>query len=270
MADTRLPQRLVIDIRENGGGNGMWNRAVIQQILRRPDLDRGDRLFVIIGRGTFSAAQQLANQFDWWTQAMFVGEPTGQKVSQYGDADQLVLPNSKISVFISTRFHQGPNPIDRRDFIPPDVYAPLTSEDYRLGVDPAFEAISAGNVGETVMGRITGALGAGQLQEAERILINAKLDPANRYRDFESNINDIGYDLLAAGMTDAAVGVFLINTRVYPTSPNTFDSLGEALVQAGLHEEALEAYTRALEIDPTLVSAAEAVRRLRGGQEQEH
>jgi hypothetical protein len=258
--DNREPRRLVIDIRENSGGNGMLNRHVIQQILRRPQVDRSDRLFVIIGRRTFSAGQQLANQLDWWTQATFVGEPTGQQVSQFGDAVQVQLDHSRITVNISTRFHQGPNPLDNRSFIPPDIYAPLTSDDYRDGVDPAMDAVLSFGDREPVMARIIGALQAGQFDQVERLLANANMDPAYRYRNFELDVNSIGYDLLADGRLDAAIAVFEINSRVYPASANTFDSLGEALLQAGRREEAVEAYRRALEIDPTFPSAQRALK----------
>ena len=261
-ADRRNPRRFVIDIRENSGGNGMLNRNVIQQIVRRPDLDRPDRLFVIIGRRTFSAGQQLANQLDWWTQATFAGEPTGQRVSQYGDAVRLELANSGISVFISSRFHQAPNPLDTRDFVPPDVYAPVISDDYRKGADAAFSAVLTNDEREPVMSRVVGALQAGQFEAAERHLGNANLDPANRYRDFEADVNAIGYDLLGRGQVDAAIAVFEINTRVYPGSANAFDSLGEALVAAGRHEEAIVAYREAINIDPGLPSSLRALRKL--------
>ncbi|HEX9659329.1 MAG TPA: tetratricopeptide repeat protein, partial [Rhodothermales bacterium] len=261
-ADRRNPRRFVIDIRENSGGNGMLNRNVIQQIVRRPDLDRPDRLFVIIGRRTFSAGQQLANQIDWWTQATFAGEPTGQRVSQYGDAVRLELANSGISVFISSRFHQAPNSLDTRDFVPPDVYAPVISDDYRKGADAAFSAVLTNDEREPVMSRVVGALQAGQFEAAERHLGNANLDPANRYRDFEADVNAIGYDLLGRGQVDAAIAVFEINTRVYPGSANAFDSLGEALVAAGRHEEAIVAYREAINIDPGLPSSLRALRKL--------
>src|SRR5512143_1832200 len=77
LADSVAPARHVIAIRENTGGNGTLNRYPVQQLLRRPALDRPDRLFVIVGRRTFSAGQQFANLLEAWTQATFVGEPTG-------------------------------------------------------------------------------------------------------------------------------------------------------------------------------------------------
>ncbi|MGA7304680.1 MAG: hypothetical protein WBW88_07380, partial [Rhodothermales bacterium] len=244
--DRRHPEYFVIDIRENSEGNRMLNRNVIQQIMRRPEIDRSDRFFVIIGRRTFSAAQQFASQLDWWTQATFVGEPTGQRVSQYGDSKPVVLDNSGISVNISTLFHQAPDALDNRDFIPPDIYAPLKSGDYRNGTDPALDAVFTARDREPVMARVLGALQAGQVDRAQRLLANSKMDPANRYRSFESDMNAVGYDLMAHGRIDAAVSIFRINTQVYPGSANAFDSLGEALEKAGRREEAIAAYRKAL------------------------
>jgi hypothetical protein len=96
--------RVVLDIRSNGGGNNFLNRFVVKEIIRRPALDQPDRLLVLIGRGVFSAAQNLVNELDCYTNATFVGEPTGNAPNQYGDARRLELPRSKIRVFISSLY----------------------------------------------------------------------------------------------------------------------------------------------------------------------
>ena len=56
-------------------------------------------LFVIIGRRTFSAGQQFTNLLEAWTQATLVGEPTGQRPSQYGDHRRLPLAGVGFSLF---------------------------------------------------------------------------------------------------------------------------------------------------------------------------
>src|SRR5215471_14835618 len=127
--DSLTPSRLVIDLRENTGGNGTLNRYPVQQILRRPALDRPDRLYVVIGRRTFSAGQQFTNLLEAWTRATLVGEPTGQRPNQYGDHRPLELPSSHVVVQISSIFHQAPNEFDTRTFVPPAIYTPLTSDE---------------------------------------------------------------------------------------------------------------------------------------------
>lgn len=262
VADGREVNRFVIDLRHNGGGNGFFNRYVVQQLLRRPEIDQPDVLHVIIDRGTFSAAQQLTNDLEWWTQATFVGEPTGQKPSQFGDHRPLVLPRSGITVNISTVFHQGPNSQDRRDFIPPDIYTPLTSSDYRNGNDPALEAILSPPPSTAALASIQAAIENGDIDAAERILESAREDVANRFQNFEPQLNSLGYRLLREQQANAAIAVFQLNTRAYPESANTFDSLGEALATVGRRDDAIAAYRRALEIDPDYPPSVTGLHRL--------
>ena len=262
LADSVTPARLVVDIRENGGGNGALNRYPIQQLLRRPALDRPDRLFVIIGRRTFSAAQQFANLLEAWTQATFVGEPTGQRPSQYGDHRPLALPASGMTVQISTVFHQAPNEFDQRLFVAPRLYTPLDSRSYRSGSDPALAAILSPDTTAPVMDVMTRALAAGDTAAAERALAAARERIVNRFRSFEREVNDLGYRLAANGQPEHAIQVFRINARAYPGSANTHDSLGEALLNSGYRDAAIAAYRRALEAEPGFPPSVQALQRL--------
>jgi Tetratricopeptide repeat len=262
--DHNQAERLVIDVRENTGGNGFLNRHVVQQILRRPRIDRPDALVVIIGRRTFSAAQQLVNDLDWWTQATFVGEPTGQRPSQFGDHEPLVLPHSGITVQISTVFHQGPDPFDRRAFVAPAVYTPLTSADYDAGRDPAWEAIATLDARESPDRGIEAAVARGDTTLARRLLDSAVTDVANRFRPLEQEVNALGYRLLNAHQSDRAIAVFRLNAAQFPASANVWDSLGEALELVGRRDEAMAAYRKALARDPAYPSSLRALERLGG------
>jgi hypothetical protein len=262
LADSVKPARLVIDLRENTGGNGTLNRYPVQQLLRRPALDRPDRLFVIVGRRTFSAGQQFANLLEAWTQATFVGEPTGQRPSQYGDHRPLVLPASGMTVQISSIFHQAPNEFDTRSFVPPRLYTPLDSKSYRAGVDPALVAILSPDTTSDVIALMTRALATGDTTAAERALAAARDKTVNRFRSFERDVNALGYQLVASGQPEHAIQAFRINTRAYPRSANTFDSLGETLLGAGYRDAAIATYRRALEVEPGFPPSARALQRL--------
>ncbi len=241
LIDSAAPRRVVIDLRENLGGNGFLNRYPIQQILGRPALNRSDRLFVVIGRRTFSAGQQFTNLLEWWTQATLVGEPSGQRPSQYGD-------------------HR--HEFDTRSFVPPAIYAPLTSTEYRTGIDPAWSAILAPDTAPAIAESVERLIASGDTAGAERVLRGAQDAVVNRFRPLEGDINALGYRLLGEGKTGPAVDVLRLNTRVYARSANAFDSLGEALLAAGKREDAITAYRHAVQIDPGFRSSIEALRRL--------
>jgi hypothetical protein len=134
--------RLVLDLRGNGGGNGYLNQALVHAVLRRPALDRTGRLFVIIDRGTFSAAAQLAADLERETHAVFVGEPTGAAPDSPGDPARIRLPASGIEVRISTVLWNGSDPRDPREFIAPDLPASPTFADWLAHRDPALDAIA--------------------------------------------------------------------------------------------------------------------------------
>ena len=80
----------------------------------------------------------------------------------------------------------------------------------------------------------------------------------------ESSVNDLGYTLLRQGNADAASKVFTVNARVFYESANAWDSLGEAQAARGAKDEAVSAYERALELDPSSTTARAALARLRG------
>jgi hypothetical protein len=62
--DANRTTRLVIDMRQNGGGDFFEGRKhLIAPLKKRPDINQKGRLFVVIGRQTFSAA--MANAIDF-------------------------------------------------------------------------------------------------------------------------------------------------------------------------------------------------------------
>lgn len=93
--------RLVLDVRLNGGGNNYKNKPIVTGIIGCKKINQPGKLFVIIGRRTFSACQNLVNELDNYTNAIFVGEPTSENINFYGDTRRIELPNSKIPVFLS-------------------------------------------------------------------------------------------------------------------------------------------------------------------------
>jgi tetratricopeptide (TPR) repeat protein len=135
------PKVLVLDVRHNGGGNSYLYPPLLKAILFYELTQPDGKIFAIIGRQTFSAAQNFTNDIDRLTSAIFVGEPTGSRPSFAGESTEGVLPYSGVGFGISTRLHQHAYATDRRIWIAPDVLAELSSADYFANGDPALEAV---------------------------------------------------------------------------------------------------------------------------------
>ena len=81
---------------------------------RLPLINRRGALFVIIGRLTFSAAQNTVTAIDRETSAIFVGEPTGSRPNFIGESIYFELPYSKVRANAADLFWQTSWPWDHR------------------------------------------------------------------------------------------------------------------------------------------------------------
>lgn len=141
-ADSGSADRFVLDLRLNGGGNGQWNRDILRALLKSR-YDAPGRLLVITGRRTWSAAGMLIDDLENFSDAVFVGEPSAARGIGYGDSQRLVLPNSHVTLRVSTLYWQFWDPRDTRPWIEPAVPAEMTLGDYVAGRDPALAAAIA-------------------------------------------------------------------------------------------------------------------------------
>jgi hypothetical protein len=141
--DGHQVSRLIIDLRWNGGGNTLLAPALVRGLIRCTKINRRGALYVIIGRTTFSAAQNTATMLERWTEAIFVGEPTGSRPNFTGETIPFQLPYSKVNVNVSDLFWQTSWPVDSRRWIAPEIYAPPTFEAFSQNADPAMDAILA-------------------------------------------------------------------------------------------------------------------------------
>jgi hypothetical protein len=130
--------RLIIDMRNNGGGNS----AVLDPFigwLKRSRFNRKGSLYVLIGRPTFSSAILNAARLRNETAATLAGEPTGGKPNHFGEVKEFELPNSRIVVSYSTK-HFHPFKEDTAAIMP-DMLVEQTSADYLQGVDPVLAVV---------------------------------------------------------------------------------------------------------------------------------
>ncbi|MDB4533820.1 S41 family peptidase [Vicingaceae bacterium] len=132
-------QRFVLDLRDNGGGNSVIFYPLYRYLADHPTLSEKGKLFVVIGRRTFSSAVLNAMLMKK-TNAIFVGEPTGGKPNHFGEVKIMTLPNSKLRVQYSTKYFTqvlGSDP----PAVMPDVTVELTFDDWNEGRDPVLETI---------------------------------------------------------------------------------------------------------------------------------
>lgn len=133
--------KLVIDLRWNGGGDTYLVQPLLHGLIGCAKVNQPGCLFVIIGRGTFSAAQNTATSIERETNAIFVGEPSGSRPNFIGETVPFQLPYSKATVNVADLYWQTSWPMDHRPWIAPELYAPPTFETYSQNRDPAMEAI---------------------------------------------------------------------------------------------------------------------------------
>lgn len=245
-------EKLVLDVRLNGGGNNERNRPIITSIIGCKKINKPGRLFVIIGRRTFSACQNLVNQLHNYTNALFVGEPTAENINFYGDNRRVELPRSKMPVFLSFAWWQDKPQWENEQWLAPQLPVDLKFNDYKSNRDPVLEAclnFSDENVVLDPMRHLRDLFNAGQLDKAESEAVRMAADPQYNYVNFEQKLNQGGSDLLNAKAFDGAIYVFTLNTKLYPQSVNAWDRLADANRKAGKIEKAIECYNKVIELD---------------------
>ena len=139
--DSLPVRKMVIDIRRNNGGDNTLNKPLIHALIRCDKVNQKGKLFVIIGRNTFSAAVNLTANLESETNAIFVGEPTAAGPNHYGETTVLHLPASKLLVLYSSQYWQGSSPKDKRTSIEPSIPINIISSEFRNNQDPCLKAI---------------------------------------------------------------------------------------------------------------------------------
>lgn len=134
-------ERMVIDLRQNAGGDFTKVRDLLLPELKQHPLNRSGRLFVAIGRNTFSAAMTNAADFLQQTNAILVGEPTGARPNGWQEKGQFTLPNSRLAVSVSTQYYRFL--AEDLPAVMPHKHIPITWDDYRAGRDAVLEWIVA-------------------------------------------------------------------------------------------------------------------------------
>ena len=85
---------------------------------------------------------------------------------------------------------------------------------------------------------------------------------AEGYDLSEREMNIIGYQLMASDKFEAASRVFQLNVDAFPTSSNTYDSLGESFMKLGKKDLAIRNYRKSVELNPNNQGGIDALKKL--------
>lgn len=135
--ETRPVDKLIFDMRYNGGGNSSQGTAFVEKLAAFLKKHRHLKIYVVLGRDTFSSAILNAMDFKRLTKATFIGEETAGKPNHFGEVKNLQLPESKLYVMYSTKYFKRTK--KETNTIKPDVPIEMSFSDFTKGIDPVFE-----------------------------------------------------------------------------------------------------------------------------------
>ena len=247
--ETLEDPRLVIDLRYNSGGDGSMLQPLVHAIIRNQALDDPNRLFVLTGPKTFSAAVILVGLLEQNTRATFVGTPPGAPLNHYGDTRRVELP-SGMTVDVSALYHQNGYPGQTGRLFPVDALRPMTAQAYFAGEDPALDAILADDDLRPieVVAAEDGVLAA--TLRADSTMAFAQYHGWEGFKPFNQYpVASIGYQAMLNGDIEGGTAVLEMVVRYYPESSRAHRQLGDAYARAERIEDARASYERALELD---------------------
>jgi cytochrome c-type biogenesis protein CcmH/NrfG len=84
----------------------------------------------------------------------------------------------------------------------------------------------------------------------------------NDLRHHVSSLDNFRHGLLGDKKFDDAIRVLQLNVAEYPQDAHTYDSLGEAYMDAGQRDLAIQNYEKSLQLDPKNYNAAARLKKI--------
>jgi tetratricopeptide (TPR) repeat protein len=258
---------MIIDLRENGGGNSLgqyWssyfledNIAVSGLYERRTDnyselktvAVKGKKrlnipLFILTSHFTFSAAEAFAYDLQCRNRAFVIGETTGGGAHP---VEFMALPEG-YSVIMP--YARSINPISKTNWegigVQPNLLtaSDRTFETAKLRAREAAKMYREGPFLNLKDILLKDQISQTAAVEVERII--TLLIARNHLEDFM--VVDLGYFYLDNDQINATLAIFKANTNIFPESPNAHDSYAESLAKHGQNDDALKHFKKAVSL----------------------
>ena len=132
-------EKFVFDLRYNQGGNSTQGTKFIGRMSSFFNDNPNVKIYVVVGRQTFSSAILNALDFKKLKNVVFIGEETAGKPNHFGEVRSLRLPSSNLEVYYSTKFFKRTD--EKMNTLMPDVKIETKYSDFLKGIDPIYEYI---------------------------------------------------------------------------------------------------------------------------------
>lgn len=153
------------------------------------------------------------------------------------DVDQIVMNNAAEEL-------KGPIGFNWQGFNSAANYAIQNKVNLEQASKWADQAIAQNKGFATLSTKANLLRAMGKTADADKIMTDA-VAIAN-----ENELNLYGYQLLNNGQHDQAIEIFTLNTKRFPKSANTWDSLGEGYATKGDKKNAILNFKKSLSLDP--------------------
>ena len=265
--------KFILDLRFNGGGEGLITIPFINEIIKRDKINRIGSFYTLTGRRTFSAAVLLIAELMLHTNTLLVGEPPGAAQNMFSDLQgKGLLPNCGANLILSTAYFNIAWPAGENYLIPPHYPVQFSSSDFFSGKDPALEAIMANKVKaletvfyedgpEAALAYFNNINYDWGLHKNETSITPGTF-PVAKYKFGETVLNNIGFDYMNRNKMNEAGATFNLNVKLFPDSFNTWDSYAEYFMKCKDNNNAVKYYKKSLELNPDNLNAKKKLREL--------
>lgn len=242
--------KLVIDLRRNVGGNSRLIYPLIYALMDYEKKAPKGEIFIITGRWTLSASIILCAEIQKFCNPIFVGEPTGAKPNLYGENSyRITLPNSTLSISYSSEYFKPYGPFVNQDWISPDIYIPIKSQDYFNFEQPVLDAIKEYSFSnQNGINKVYELATNNNINEAIRVYKEFTNDPKNKYVDVSREIRRIATKVGRNNKLEYSKVLYELAHNDYPNNTHILVNLAQLYEDLKNKPKAIELYKKTLSL----------------------